>query len=84
MRIRSNLQPAPHPGGEEAAHGGEELGLLQQEGVVAVVGIDLDERNVVPFVTQGWTLTDAATICAARDDGAIAQLRASSVTSRRV
>ena len=30
MRIRSNLQPAPDPGGaEEAAHGGEELGLLR-------------------------------------------------------
>jgi hypothetical protein len=30
---------------------------------------------VVPCVQLGWSRTDAATICAARDDGAIAQLR---------
>ena len=29
---------------------------------------------VIPAVEQGWTLTDAATICDARDRGAIAQL----------
>jgi hypothetical protein len=29
---------------------------------------------VVPSVTLGWTRTDATTICAARDQGAIAQL----------
>ena len=32
-------------------------------------------RVVVPLRELGWTLTDAATICAARDDGAVAQLR---------
>ena len=30
---------------------------------------------MIPFVTFGWTRTDAASICAAHDDGAIAQLR---------
>lgn len=30
---------------------------------------------VVPSVAFGWTLTDAPTICAARRDGAVAQLR---------
>jgi hypothetical protein len=30
---------------------------------------------VVPAVQFGWSITDAATICAARDDGAVAQLR---------
>src|SRR4051794_11165758 len=29
---------------------------------------------VVPAVTHGWTLTDAATICRARTEGAVAQL----------
>jgi hypothetical protein len=29
---------------------------------------------VVPAVTRGWTITDAATICAARTEGATAQL----------
>ena len=31
---------------EEAAHGREQLRLLQQEGVVALVGLDLDEADV--------------------------------------
>ena len=30
---------------------------------------------VVPLVELGWTRTDAPTICAARTDGAVAQLR---------
>ena len=30
---------------------------------------------MVPAVTYGWTLTDATTICTARTDGALAQLR---------
>ena len=30
---------------------------------------------VVPAVAYGWSLTDATTICAARHDGAVAQLR---------
>src|SRR5262245_65611376 len=37
----------PHRGGiEEAANGGEELGLIEQEGVVALVGLHLDEADV--------------------------------------
>src|SRR5262249_37072022 len=31
---------------QESADGGEELGLFQQEGVVSIVGLDLDERDI--------------------------------------
>lgn len=44
-------------------------------GVVAAAFAVFNPEIVVPFVTLGWTRTDATTICAARDDGAIAQLR---------
>lgn len=43
--------------------------------VVAAAFAVFNPEVVVPCVTLGWTCTDAATICAARDDGAIAQLR---------
>lgn len=42
--------------------------------VVAAAFAVFNPTVVVPAVTHGWTLTDAATIRAARDDGAIAQL----------
>ncbi|MEO5723513.1 MAG: hypothetical protein ABIQ39_05080, partial [Ilumatobacteraceae bacterium] len=43
--------------------------------VVAAAFAVFNPQAVIPAVTKGWTLTDAATICQARDDGAIAQLR---------
>lgn len=42
--------------------------------VVAAAFAVFNPDAVVPSVTKGWGLTDAATICAARDRGAIAQL----------
>ena len=42
--------------------------------VVAAAFAVFNPAVVVPSVTLGWTRTDAATICQARDDGAIAQL----------
>jgi len=49
------------------------MGQVPGDVVAAAFGV-FNPEIVVPFVTQGWTLTDAPTICAARDDGAIAQL----------
>jgi hypothetical protein len=43
--------------------------------VVAAAFAVFNPQIVVPCVQLGWSRTDAATICAARDDGAIAQLR---------
>lgn len=43
--------------------------------VVAAAFAVFNPEIVVPCVELGWRRTDAATICAARDDGAIAQLR---------
>jgi hypothetical protein len=42
--------------------------------VVAAAFAVFNPAVVVPAVTYGWTLTDAITIAAARDEGAIAQL----------
>jgi hypothetical protein len=42
--------------------------------VVASAFAVFDPEAVVPSVTYGWQLTDAATICDARDRGAIGQL----------
>ena len=42
--------------------------------VVAAAFAVFNPAIVVPAVAHGWSLTDAATISAARDDGAIAQL----------
>lgn len=42
--------------------------------VVAAAFAVFNPSVVVPSVEKGWTLTDARTICQARDDGAIAQL----------
>lgn len=43
--------------------------------VVAAAFAVFSPAVVVPAVAHGWSITDAPTICAARDDGAIAQLR---------
>ena len=42
--------------------------------VVAAAFAVFNPAVVVPAVAYGWTLTDATTIAAARDEGAIAQL----------
>lgn len=42
--------------------------------VIAAAFAVFNPAAVVPAVSYGWTLTDASTICAARDQGAIAQL----------
>ena len=50
------------------------MGQVPGEVVAAAFGV-FNPQAVVPAVAKGWTLTDAATICQARDDGAIAQLQ---------
>ena len=52
---------------------GSVMGQVPGELVAAAFAV-FNPEAVVPSVTFGWTLTDAATICQARDDGAIAQL----------
>lgn len=52
---------------------GSVMGQVPGDLVAAAFGV-FNPAVVVPAVTEGWTLTDAATICAARDDGAIGQL----------
>jgi len=52
---------------------GSVLGQVPGTVVAATFGV-FNPEAVVPAVTYGWTKTDAATICRARDDGAIAQL----------
>ena len=53
---------------------GSLMGQVPGRVVAAAFGV-FNPDLVVPFVELGWTRTDAATICAARDHGAIAQLR---------
>ena len=53
---------------------GSVMGQVPGELVAAAFAV-FNPQAVVPSVTFGWTLTDATTICAARDDGAIGQLR---------
>lgn len=52
---------------------GSVMGDVPGEVVAAAFGV-FNPAVVVPSVTHGWTLTNAKTICSARDDGAIAQL----------
>jgi hypothetical protein len=52
---------------------GSVMGQVPGEVVTAAFGV-FNPEIVVPAVAHGWATTDAATICAARDDGAIAQL----------
>ena len=52
---------------------GSVMGQVPGEVVAAAFAV-FNPAVVVPAVTYGWTLTDAPTICAARDAGAIAQL----------
>ena len=53
---------------------GSVMGQVPGEVVAAAFAV-FNPDVVVPSVSYGWTLTDAATICAARDAGATAQLR---------
>lgn len=53
---------------------GSVMGQVPGELVAAAFAV-FNPEVVVPCVQFGWNTTDAATICAARDDGAIAQLR---------
>jgi hypothetical protein len=53
---------------------GSVMGHVPGEVVAAAFAV-FNPAVVVPAVAHGWTLTDAATICSARDDGAIGQLR---------
>ena len=52
---------------------GSVMGQVPGEVVAATFAVFKPEV-VLPSVAYGWTLTDAATICTARDNGAIAQL----------
>jgi hypothetical protein len=52
---------------------GSLMGQVPGEVVAAAFGV-FSPAAVVPAVAHGWSLTDAATICAARHDGAVAQL----------
>lgn len=53
---------------------GSIMGQVPGQLVAATFGV-FNPAVVVPAVTQGWTLTDAATICEARTQGAVGQLR---------
>ena len=53
---------------------GSVMGQVPGEVVAAAFAV-FNPEVVVPCVQLGWSRTNAATICAARDDGAIAQLR---------
>lgn len=52
---------------------GSLLGEVPGEVVAAAFAV-FNPAVVIPSVGHGWSLTDAATICAARDAGALAQL----------
>jgi hypothetical protein len=52
---------------------GSVMGQVPGEVVAAAFGV-FNPEVVIPCVTLGWTRTDAATICQARDDGGIGQL----------
>ncbi len=52
---------------------GSIMGQVPGEVVAAAFAV-FNPAAVIPSVRHGWTLTDAASICQARDDGAIAQL----------
>jgi hypothetical protein len=53
---------------------GSVMGQVPGSLVAAAFGV-FNPAVVVPLVTAGWQITDAATICAARDDGGVGQLR---------
>jgi hypothetical protein len=76
------FRPSPGKAGEVAmpdgpayfCSRGSVMGEVPGEVVAAAFAV-FNPAVVVPAVTKGWTLTDAQTICAARTDGAVRQLR---------
>ena len=50
------------------------MGQVPGEVVAAAFAV-FNPEIVIPHVTLGWSRTDAVSICEARDNGAIAQLR---------
>ncbi|MGH3969300.1 MAG: SCO6745 family protein, partial [Mycobacterium sp.] len=53
---------------------GSLMGQVPGEMIAAAFAV-FNPAVVVPAVAHGWTLTDARTLCAARTDGAVGQLR---------
>ena len=53
---------------------GSVMGQVAPEVIAAAFAV-FNPDAVVPAVQHGWSITDARTICAARDAGALAQLR---------
>ena len=53
---------------------GSVMGQVAPELVAAAFAV-FSPAAVVPAVTFGWSITDATTICTARDDGAMGQMR---------
>jgi hypothetical protein len=53
---------------------GSVMGQVPGSVIAAAFGV-FEHRAVERIVARGWEKTDAPTICAARDDGAVAQLR---------
>lgn len=53
---------------------GSVMGQVAPEVIAAAFAV-FNPDAVIPAVRHGWSITDARTICAARDDGALAQLR---------
>jgi hypothetical protein len=53
---------------------GSVMGQVPGEVVAAAFGV-FNPAVVIPLVDQGWTHTDAATICATRTEGAVGQLQ---------
>ena len=53
---------------------GSVMGQVPGAVVAAAFGV-FNPAAVLPAVSYGWTITDAQTICAARTDGAVQQLR---------
>jgi hypothetical protein len=73
----------PSPGGFAGVAGpemssyfcsrGSVMGQVPGDVIASTFGV-FNPAIVVPAVAKGWAITDAATICAARTDGAIGQL----------
>lgn len=79
--VNLGFSPSPAKAGEVAlpdgpayfTSRGSVMGQVAGHVVAAAFGV-FSPAAVVPAVAHGWSLTDAPTICAARTDGAVAQL----------
>ena len=80
--VKLGFEPSPAKVGDVAlpdgpayfTSRGSVMGQVPGELVAAAFAV-FNPDVVIPAVTLGWTRTDAATICAARTDGAVAQLQ---------